>query len=96
MDGAKCDHQQSVMVCGAQRVWAGKRAMVSRRDKHCISASGAEVAEPAQRATELARRRGFQRAIEADLHLGRKPWLGPSALPGRARGGEKVGNSGSG
>ena len=28
--------------------------------KHCICASGAEVAEPAQRATELARRRGLQ------------------------------------
>ena len=34
--------------------------MVSRRDKHCLSASGAEVAEPAQRTTELARRRGLQ------------------------------------
>ena len=30
-------------------------AMVSRRDKDCLCASGAEVAEPAQRATELAR-----------------------------------------
>ena len=51
--------------------WAGQRFLVSRRDKHCLCASGAEVAEPAQRATELARRRGLQhagsRAIEADL-----------------------------
>ena len=41
--------------------------MVSRRDKHCLSASGAEVAEPAQRATELARRRGLQGHRGADL-----------------------------
>ena len=36
-------------------------------DKHCLSATGAEVAEPAQRATGLAQRRGLQTAIEADL-----------------------------
>ena len=37
-----------------------QKATVSRRDKLCLSAFGAEVAEPAQRATELARRRGLQ------------------------------------
>ena len=54
--------------------------MVSRRDKHCLCATGAEVAEPAQRATELARRRGLLQgpAMEADLE---------AISPGRAAAG---------
>ena len=56
-----------------------QHAQVSRRDKLCLSAFGAEVAEPAQRATELARRRGACRAIEAR----------PGAIsPGRAAAGD--------
>ena len=50
--------------------------MVSRRDKDCFCASGAEVAEPAQRATELARRR--RRGLQG--HRGR-PW-GHQPWPG--------------
>ena len=33
-----------------------QHAQVIRRDKHCLSASGAEVAEPAQRATDVGAR----------------------------------------
>ena len=61
---------------------------VSADDKHCLCASGAEVAEPAQHATELARRRGLQaRAI------GGRPCslLGPSALAGRQLAAAKAG-----
>ena len=61
-----------------------QHATVSRRDKHCLSAFGAEVAEPAQRATELARRRGSCRAIEADL---RAISPGGRAAAGDGRGG---------
>ena len=67
-------HQQSD---GLRRsAWAGQHAMVlvSRRDKHCLSASGAEVAEPAQRATELARRRGLQG--HRGRPWGHQPWPG--------------------
>ena len=52
-----------------------QHAMVSRRDKHCLCASGAEVAEPAQRATKLvAQRRGLQG--HPGRPWGHQPWRG--------------------
>ena len=55
--------------------WAGQHAMVSRRDKHCLCASGAEPegsrACPARHAHgALARRRGLRRP------WGHQPWPG--------------------
>ena len=72
MDGAECAHQQfdGLRRSGRYR----QRAMVSRRDKHCLCASGAEVAEPSQRATELARRRGLQG--HRGRPWGHQPWPG--------------------
>ena len=61
-----------------------QRAMVSRRDKHCLCASGAEVAEPravpsAPRSSRPAPRLAGARAIETDLGAISRP----SALAGR-------------
>ena len=69
----------SLMVCGAQcgpssMLWSIIIIMVSRCDKHCLSASGAEVAEPAQCTTELARRRGLQG--HRGQPWGHQPWPG--------------------
>ena len=73
-----CNNPQSAVVCGVQRSGGSwQHAMVSRRDKHCLCASGAEVAEPAQCATELA-------PVAARRLAGpSRPNLGASALAGR-------------
>ena len=81
----ECRHQAAAGLwrsCGSQQ---DRSACVD--DKHCLCASGAEVAEPAQRATDLARRRGLQggRAIEADLAWGHQPE--PTISLGRASAG---------
>ena len=71
--------------------------MVSRRDKHCLwlCASGAEVAEPTQRATELARRRGIcsyaalgaRAIVHLEADLGAWPWALGAISPGWAAAG---------